>query len=110
MPKFSVGKFEEIVLLSLLDLGGKSYGKKIKQKIQEKTNTDPAIGAIYTTLSRLEQKGYVSSLLGEATPERGGKRKRYFKIEALGQQAVKEKNTNAVSFWNSIQTGELQNV
>lgn len=104
--KRHIGEFEEVVLLALTTTQGESYGKKIRDIIKEKAGREAAIGAIYTTLSRLEEKGYVSSKLGEATPERGGKPKRYFKLEALGRQALIDKQNRIQSFTYSGQIGE----
>ncbi|HEX8474853.1 MAG TPA: helix-turn-helix transcriptional regulator [Pyrinomonadaceae bacterium] len=88
-----LGHFEEIVLLGVLKLGSDAYGAKIRQLVSEATERDISIGAIYATLERLERKGYVGSWQGEATPERGGRAKRYFKVEGAGVLALS--NTNA---------------
>jgi DNA-binding PadR family transcriptional regulator len=88
--KLYLGEFEEIVLLAVAHLREQAYGVPIRQTVQEAKRQDVSIGAIYTTLERLEQKGFVSSRLGESTEERGGRAKRYFKIEATGMQALEE--------------------
>lgn len=88
-----LGHFEEIVLLAILRLGEEAYGAKIRQKVSEATERDVSIGAIYATLDRLERKGYVNSWQGGATPERGGRSKRYFKIKGAGAQALSDTNT-----------------
>lgn len=85
-----LGEFEEIVLLAVARLREKAYGVPIRQTVQEATRRDVSIGAIYTTLERLEQKGFISSRLGEPTEERGGRAKRYFKVEATGMQVLEE--------------------
>jgi DNA-binding PadR family transcriptional regulator len=91
MPKGAyLGEFEQHVLAALLRLRGNAYGVTIRREIMERTGRDVAVGAIYATLDRLEAKGYVSSRLGEATPERGGRAKRYFEIEAPGERALNE--------------------
>jgi PadR family transcriptional regulator len=91
MPKGSyLGEFEQHVLSALLRLRGNAYGVTIRREIVERTGRDVAVGAIYATLDRLEAKGFVSSRLGEATPERGGRAKRYFKIEAPGERALED--------------------
>jgi PadR family transcriptional regulator PadR len=86
--KTYLGEFEEIVLLAILRLGANAYGVPIRQTVEEATKRSISIGAIYTTLERLEHKGFVSSRQGEPTPERGGRAKRYFKIEGAGAQAL----------------------
>jgi len=85
-----LGEFEEIVLLTVARLGGNAYGVSIRQTVEEVAGRPTSIGAIYTTLERLEEKGFVSSRQGEPTPERGGRAKRYFTIEASGHQALAE--------------------
>jgi PadR family transcriptional regulator PadR len=91
MPKGAyLGEFEKHVLTAVLRLRGNAYGVTIRREIMERTGRDAAVGAIYATLDRLETKGYVSSRLGEATPERGGRAKRYFYIEAPGAKALEE--------------------
>lgn len=100
-----LGKFEEVVLLSLLSLKSESYGRVIKDEIQKKTGQKTSIGAIYTTLIRLEDKGYVSSKKGDATPMRGGKQKRLFKIEALGRKAVIDSQKEAMAMWKGLRAG-----
>ena len=86
----TLGAFEQVVLAALLHLREKAYGASIRREIDERTGRDVSLGAIYTTLERLEEKGLVSSRLGEATPERGGRAKRYFKIKAPGVKAFNE--------------------
>jgi PadR family transcriptional regulator PadR len=83
-----LGRFEEIVLLALVRLRENAYGVTIRREIAERTGRDVSFGAVYTTLERLERKGYVSSRMGEPTAERGGRAKRYFRIEAPGRRAL----------------------
>jgi DNA-binding PadR family transcriptional regulator len=85
-----LGNFEEIVLLAVLRLGEQAYGAKIRQTVAEATERDVSIGAVYATLDRLERKGYLKSWQGEATPERGGRAKRYFRVEGVGVQALND--------------------
>lgn len=88
--KDSLGNFEEIVLLAVVRLGEDAYGAKIRQTVAEATKRDVSIGAVYATLDRLERKGYLKSWQGEATPERGGRAKRYFKVEGAGVRALND--------------------
>ncbi len=85
-----LGHFEEIVLLAVLRLGENAYGAKIRQTVAEATERDVSIGAVYATLDRLERKGYLKSWQGEATPERGGRAKRYFRVEGAGVRALND--------------------
>ncbi len=77
-----------MVLLAILRLGEQAYGVSIRLEIAECTGREPAPGALYTTLDRLEQKGLLTSRFGDPTPERGGRSKRYFKVSALGVEAI----------------------
>jgi len=83
-----LGRFEEYVLLALVRLRENAYGVTVRREIADRTGRDVSFGAVYTTLERLERKGYVSSRVGEPTPERGGRAKRYFRIEAPGRRAL----------------------
>ena len=89
MSREYLGEFEQIVLLALLRLGENAYGVPIRQDIQLRTKRAVSVGALYSTLDRLEAKGYVASWFAEPTPERGGRSKRYFRVEPLGLKAIK---------------------
>lgn len=84
-----LGEFEQLVLLALVRLGEDAYGMRVRREIEERGERPVSIGAVYATLERLEAKGYVSSYLGEATAERGGRAKRHFRIESEGEQALR---------------------
>jgi PadR family transcriptional regulator PadR len=90
MRKSSLGDFERLILMAVLRLRPKAYGVNIREEISGRCGREVAIGAVYTTLERLQNKGFVSSIRGESTPERGGKAKRYFDIEAPGQRALND--------------------
>ena len=84
-----LGEFEQLVLAALLRLGSNAYGMAVRREIEQRTGRLVSIGAVYTTLERLEVKGYVGSVTGEPTPERGGRAKRFFRIEASGRLALR---------------------
>lgn len=84
----SLGEFEQIVLLAILRLGDAAYGVTIGTEITACTGREPTPGALYTTLDRLEEKGLISSRLGEPTRQRGGRAKRYFTVNARGRAAI----------------------
>jgi PadR family transcriptional regulator, regulatory protein PadR len=91
MPKGDhIGQFEQHVLAAVWRLRRDAYGMTIRRHIAERTGRDVAIGAVYATLDRLERKGFVSSRMGEATSERGGRAKKYFDIEVPGVKALEE--------------------
>jgi PadR family transcriptional regulator PadR len=83
-----LGEFEHIVVLALLRLEHQAYGVTVRQEIEFRTKRDVSIGAVYATLDRLARKGYVKSYLGDPTPERGGRSKRFFRVTAKGLAAV----------------------
>ena len=87
-----LGSLEHIILLALVRLDGNAYGMIVRREIEERTGRNLSIGAVYATLERLETKGYVSSFTGEPTPERGGRAKRLFRVEAAGKQALQTSN------------------
>lgn len=84
----SLGEFEHIVLLALLRLDQQAYGVTVRREIQQRIKREVSIGAVYATLDRLASKGYVKSHLGDPTPERGGRSKRFFRVTAKGLAAV----------------------
>ena len=88
-----LGEFEHIVILALLRLSSRAYGVTVRQEIETRIGREVSIGAIYATLDRLEDKGYVTSFLGEPTPERGGRSKRFFRVTAKGLAAVNRTHT-----------------
>jgi DNA-binding PadR family transcriptional regulator len=89
MPRF-LGPFEHLLLLALAQLGDDAYTVSIRGFIEDATGRDVSPGAIYTALTRLERRGLVTSRFGDPTPERGGKRKKYYRLEPRGATAVRE--------------------
>ncbi len=85
-----MGEFEQAVMLAILHLGNDAYGMEIRTLIERRTGRDVSIGAVYTTLERLARKGYVSSRVGEPTPERGGRAKKFHAVEPEGREALRD--------------------
>jgi PadR family transcriptional regulator, regulatory protein PadR len=83
-----VGEFESLVLLSLLRLGNGAYGAAIRRDIQERTTRDVAIGTVYMTLARLEEKRMICSYTGNPSPHRGGRRRKHYLMDTAGQRAL----------------------
>jgi PadR family transcriptional regulator PadR len=83
-----LGSLEHLVLLAVMRLADDAYGVTVRKEIDSTTGRDLSIGAIYATLVRLEAKGFVKSLTGEPTAERGGRAKRYFRLTANGKPAM----------------------
>jgi DNA-binding PadR family transcriptional regulator len=83
-----LGEFEQLVLLALMRLEPEAYGVAIRDEIEERTGRNVALGAVYTTLLRLEDKGFVATRLGDPTPQRGGRRKKYYRPLAAGRREL----------------------
>ncbi len=84
----TLGEFEHLVLLAIVRLRDDAYGMRVRREIAARTGRDVTIGAVYTTLERLAAKELVTSELGDATPERGGRAKRTFRVTGAGVQAL----------------------
>jgi len=97
-----LGEFEQFLLLSILKLGDNAYGSTIRQLLADTIQRDVTIGALYTTLERLEKKGLLESKMGEVTPERGGRAKKYFKVNAKGQHALKRSKQALTAMWDNV--------
>jgi len=89
-----LGSLEHVVLLAVMRLGLDAYGMTVRREIENTTGRDISIGAVYATLLRLESKGFLKSHCGEPTPERGGRAKRYFRMTARGESALR--NTHEI--------------
>ena len=83
-----IGEFEQLVLMTILRLGDRAYGATVRDEIADRTGRDVSLSAVYTTLERLEHKKLLRSRIGEPTPQRGGRRKRYFVLSAAGERAL----------------------
>jgi PadR family transcriptional regulator PadR len=88
MPPDYIGEFEQLVLMTILRLGDQAYGATVRDEIADRTGREVSLSAVYTTLERLEHKKMLRSRVGEPTPQRGGRRKRYFALSAAGEHAL----------------------
>ena len=104
MAREYLGNFELMVLLTLIRLGENAYGVPISKELEEQSGREIAVGSVYAALERLEQKGFVSSQLGEATAERGGRAKRYFHVTATGLREVHETQRTLMKLWQGLPT------
>jgi PadR family transcriptional regulator, regulatory protein PadR len=86
----SLGQFEQLVLTAILSLRDNAYGVTIHKKVKELAPKSVSLGAVYVTLDRLEDKGLISSWLSDPTPERGGRSKRHYQLQGLGERALQE--------------------
>ena len=96
-----IGEFEELVLLTIAGLADQAYGVAIMNDIKERANRSLSIGSLHSTLTRLEEKGFISSYLGEPTSERGGRRKRYFELTSNAITALNDMKSLRDELWAS---------
>jgi DNA-binding PadR family transcriptional regulator len=97
-----LGQLELMVLLALMRLGDDAYGVSMAQELEEQTGREVVIASVYATLERLQDRGLVSSSLGDATPERGGRAKRYFRITSAGLREVRDARRSLISLWKGL--------
>ncbi len=99
----SVGQFEQIILTAILSLRDEAYGVTIHEKASQLAAPRRiSLGAVYVTLDRLEDKGLISSRLSDPTPERGGRSKRFYRLDALGERALEESAATAKRVWETV--------
>lgn len=102
MNSTRLGEFEEILLLLVGILGAEAYALKISEEFKVQTNKPVSIGAVHSTLSRLEKKGFLNSEMGTPSAIRGGRRKRIYSITAYGQKALEDSRNLRISLWNQF--------
>lgn len=102
MRRTYLGEFEEVVLLMVVILDGEAYGVSVSQELEQHTGRQVTFGTVHNTLIRLEEKGFITSCLGGATQERGGRRKRLFTVTALGSQALRDIQQLRNELWRLI--------
>lgn len=99
MSKTYLGEFEELVLLTVALLGDEAYGVSIQREIEERCNRSVSIGALHSTITRLEEKGFLKSWVGGATAERGGRSKRYYEVTQSGKVMLREQKGLRDELW-----------
>lgn len=102
-------EFEQILLFALLRLGEEAYGVTIRREIEERAGQSTSPGAIYTALSRLEDRGLVESWFGDPTPERGGKRKKHYRLTPRGAEAL-DRSYSAIRGMAEDQVAKLRSL
>jgi DNA-binding PadR family transcriptional regulator len=100
--KDNITNFEMMILLALIRLGDDAYGVPITKEIEERSDRQVSIASVYVALETLSRKGFVVSDLGEPTPERGGRAKRFFRITAKGMREVRNTRRVLMNFWGSL--------
>jgi PadR family transcriptional regulator PadR len=97
-----LGEFELMLLLTLIHLGDDAYGVPLSKELALQRGRDVSVGSVYAALDRLELKGLVASNLGDSTPERGGRAKRYFRVTRQGIRSVHETRKVLTKLWKSL--------
>ena len=97
-----LGNFDLMLLLALQRLGEGAYGVTIARELEEETGREVVVASVYATLERLQERGLVASRLGDSTPERGGRAKRYFRITAAGIREVREARRSLMNLWKGL--------
>jgi len=98
-----MGEFEQVVLLAILQRGNDAYGMELRDEIAARTGRDVSIGALYRTLARLEGKGYVSHTMGEPQAQRGGRAKKYFRVERAGEETLERTFVTLQQMWRGLE-------
>ena len=98
-----LGEFEQIVLLAILRVREEAYGVPIRLEIETRTGRSVTVGALYRTLDRLEEKGYVASSFGDPTPARGGRSRRYFKMRPAGLRTLRASRDVLTAMWDGLE-------
>ncbi|HEX6225083.1 MAG TPA: helix-turn-helix transcriptional regulator [Chryseolinea sp.] len=102
MAKEFLGEFEELVLTLVAGLQDEAYGAAIAEEIENRLKRVVTLSAVHVTLYRLDDKGYVTSKVGGATKERGGRRKRIYSVTSAGMAMLKVMKEARVDLWKMV--------
>ncbi|MCE6989680.1 PadR family transcriptional regulator [Dyadobacter sp. CY323] len=108
MKRTFLGEFEEVVLLTVAILGENAYAVTVAQELEHKIGRTVGFSSVHTTLQRLEEKAYLFSVMGGATAERGGRRKRFFVVTALGEKVLREVRQVRNDLWDAVPSSAFQ--
>jgi DNA-binding PadR family transcriptional regulator len=104
MARPDLGDTEHLVLLAILRLGKEAYGIPVLDEVSARSRREISRATVYVALKRLEQKGLVASRLGDSTPERGGRAKRFFKLRPAGLKALRESRAMFLDLWRDYES------
>jgi len=104
MTRTDLGDIEHLVLLAVLRLGKEAYGIPILDEVSARSGREVSRATVYVALKRLEQKGLLTSRLGDSTPERGGRAKRFFKLKPSGLKALRDSREMFLNLWRDYET------
>jgi len=103
MPSHYIGELEQMVLLAILQVGDEAYGVAVMDELATRVDREVSRGAMYATLDRLESKGLLASRVGEPTPQRGGRGKRYLTVTPAGIAALKQSQAALQELWRGLE-------
>ena len=98
----TLGAFEQAVLLAIVRLGEDAYGRAILKDVQARLDRDVAAGAVHATLERLEKKKAIASRLGPGTPVRGGRARRFYRLQPRGVRALNDARAAVMTLWHGL--------
>jgi DNA-binding PadR family transcriptional regulator len=104
MTRTDLGDMEHLVLLAILRLGQDAYGIPILDEVSGRSGREVSRATVYVALKRLEQKGLVASRLGDSTPERGGRAKRFYKLKPSGLKALRDSREMFLGLWRDYES------
>jgi len=107
MKKTKLGEFEELVLLTVVVLQADAYGVEIKRELEDRLKQQLSVGSIQSALKRMEEKGFLTSVFGEATQKRGGKRKRIYTATSYAERVLKELKDVRTQLWEAFPTAVM---
>ncbi|RNC85830.1 MAG: PadR family transcriptional regulator [Balneola sp.] len=102
MKETNLGEFQEVILLVILSQENRTYGAEIQRVLKEDLDRTISRGSLHTALTRLEQKGFITSEIGGATRERGGRRKKFFSVSNSGRASLIEAREIRERLWNKV--------
>jgi len=99
-----LGELEHMVLLSIVRLGPDAYGMSVLRELEERAGRKVSRGALYLVLERLVEKGYLRANMGEPSPERGGRAKRFFDLTDEGREALRVSGRSLMALWDGMES------
>ena len=103
MQRQSIGEFEHLILLGILRLGAAAYGVPIIDEVEACTGREISQAAVYLTLKRLEDKGWIRGRIGDSSEPRGGRPKRFYSVTELGRSKLREARNQLLKMWSGLQ-------
>lgn len=103
MSQDYLGEFEQMVLLAVMRLGDGAYGLAVKDELEAVAGRSPSSGALYTTLDRMERKGFLESSAGASTSERGGRPRRYLRLTPVGREQLARSRNTLLALWEGME-------